>query len=126
MAIVTYRDMKKALENSVGKKGNMSEEGVSKLAEYVLSFFGFAEEFIDNRLGVEDRDVFYMLEEEGILSTRREEIIVKGHKNPWRIHYWVLRTDHIKQLANNGHKEEKEISVYDAVLDEVWARSSIK
>jgi len=91
-------DVVKALCNTMGKKG-MSTEDLEKLAEYILSFFGYTDEVIDNRLTSEDRDVFYMLEEEGFLTTTQEEVHLKKGKL-WRIHYWILKKDQIKRMAN--------------------------
>jgi len=65
------QDVISALKNTLGKKG-MSDDDIEKLAEYMMSFFGFEGEVIDNRLTSEDRDVFYMLEEEGFLTTTQE------------------------------------------------------
>src|SRR3989337_151240 len=82
----------------------MSEDDLRALAGYLMSFFGFETEVIDNNLDVADRDVFYMLEEEGILTTRQEEGHLKKGKL-WRIHYWILRVDRIKSLAKKGGKD---------------------
>jgi hypothetical protein len=114
----------RALKNTLGRKG-MSDDDINKLAEYVLSFFGFEEEIIDNKLTSEDRDVFYMLEEEGLLGTREEETQLKKGK-PWRIHYWILKTDNIQQLANMpAEKTESEpnASIYDKISDDSWSRN---
>lgn len=111
-----------ALRETVGKHG-MSEDDLRALADYFLSFFGFETEVIDNNLDVADRDVFYMLEEEGLLGTRQEEILIKKGKM-WRIHYWVLRVDRIKELAEGKRSRgvEDAFAVYDDVPDDVWAR----
>ncbi|MEE9224340.1 MAG: DUF6015 family protein [Thermoplasmata archaeon] len=115
-------ELTQAIGRTLGKKG-MPEKEVVALAEYIISFFGFTEEVIDNRLDVDDRDVFYMLEEEGLLTTRQEEIHIKRGKL-WRIHYWVLRTEFIKQLA---HEEvvDDEVNhqlLYSSMSEEVWSR----
>ncbi len=123
--VVTYDDLVAALTKILGKKG-MGEEEVSKLAIYLLNFFGYSDYIIDNILHTEDRDVFYMLEEEGRLTTEREEIyILKG--KVWRIHYWMLRKRKILELARaeEVQKEKKaknEYSVYDDVPDDLWSR----
>jgi hypothetical protein len=67
---------------------------IEELADYVLTFFGFGDSIIDNILTPPDRDIFYMLEELGILRTDMEEIILVKGKN-WRIHYWEYRKDKI-------------------------------
>ena len=68
-----------------------------------MSFFGFTDQVIDNRLTSEDRDVFYMLEEEGFLTTRQEEVHLKKGKL-WRIHYWILKKDQILRLARRKER----------------------
>jgi len=115
-------DVVSALQNTLGRKG-MSEVDNRKLAVYLLNFFGYADEFIDNRLTSEDRDVFYMLEEEGFLTTTQEEVhLAKG--NLWRIHYWVLKKDQILRMAK--HEEvvlqynDDNSAVYDEVSAEMW------
>jgi hypothetical protein len=124
MTVVTMQQVEKALKKTVGKKG-MSDDEIKKLAEYVMSFFGYTDEVIDNRLTSEDRDVFYMLEEEGLLTTTQEEVLLKKGKL-WRIHYWILKKDQILRLARDAEGEsdtvaERSSDVYDQVSDEMWA-----
>jgi hypothetical protein len=122
LPVASLEELTEALRKTLGRKG-MPEKEVVALAEYVISFFGFTEEVIDNRLDVDDRDVFYMLEEEGLLTTRQEEIHIKRGKL-WRIHYWVLKTEHIKELASE-EEEEEEMNhqvLYSSISEEVWSR----
>src|SRR3989475_5494975 len=88
MPVVTMSEMIAALRATVGKRG-MSEDDLRALADYLMSFFGFETEAIDNNLDVADRDVFYMLEEEGLLTTRQEEVMIKKGKL-WRSHDCIL------------------------------------
>lgn len=116
-------DVVSALQNTLGRKG-MSEVDNGKLAEYLMSFFGYTDEVIDNRLRMEDRDVFYMLEEEGLLTTRQEEIhLTKGCL--WRIHYWVLKKDQILRMARREEvvqlKNDDNSAVYDEISEEMWS-----
>ena len=122
MALVTLKEMRAALAKTLGTKG-MSQDDVVKLADYLFSVFGYGDEVVDNRLAMDERDVFYMLEEEGLLTTRQEEVHLKRGKL-WRIHYWILKVDYIKKLAG---PEEKRSSVdygdvYDKVSNDVWSR----
>ena len=125
--VVTYDDLVTALTKILGEKG-MGEEEISKLALYLLNFFGYSDYIIDNILHTEDRDVFYMLEEEGLLTTEREEIyILKG--KVWRIHYWMLRKRKILELSRGEEQEEEKAkktdeysSVYDDMPDDLWSR----
>lgn len=124
MTVVTMQQVERALKKTVGRKG-MSDQEIKNLAEYLMSFFGYTDEVIDNRLTSEDRDVFYMLEEEGLLTTTQEEVLLKKGKL-WRIHYWILKKDQIIRLASQdevgetAHDEAAE--VYDQISDEEWAR----
>ena len=124
MPVVTMSELQAALRATVGKRG-MTEEDVCALADYLMSFFGFDSEVIDNRLDMDDRDVFYMLEEAGLLGTRQEEIHIRKGKL-WRIHYWVLRTKRIKELAA-GTKPREEVGVfaYNDLPAEAWARAAL-
>ncbi|HEY5605752.1 MAG TPA: DUF6015 family protein [Thermoplasmata archaeon] len=116
-------EMRAALRATVGRRG-MSDDDVTTLADYLISFFGFDREVIDNRLDVDDRDVFYMLEEAGLLTTRQEEVHIKKGKL-WRIHYWVLRADRIKALAaGSGRVREGTVfGVYEDLPEEAWVRT---
>lgn len=125
-SVITYDDMRKALAKLLRRRG-MDEEEINHLAMYLLSFFGFSDAIIDNILDTDDRDVFYMLEEEGILSTSREETYtIKG--KVWRIHYWLLRKREIFRLSGEVEAEEAkaqepaEFAVYDEVDPRVWTR----
>jgi hypothetical protein len=122
--VVTIEKIKKVLEKTMGKKG-IGEDEIDHLAHYLMNFFGYGEYVIDNVLSSEDRDVFYMLEEEGILKTSREEInLLKG--KVWRIHYWILRKREILQQAMESEvvetEEDEFSSLYSEISDEVWSR----
>lgn len=125
--VVTYDILRKALGKILKRRG-MEEQEINALAMYLLSFFGFSDEIIDNILDTDDRDVFYMLEEEGILTTSREEsYTVRG--KAWRIHYWIMRKREILELAKDAPpaqgdqgKGPGEFGVYDEVDPRVWAR----
>jgi len=125
VTVVSMEDVILALKNTLGKKG-MADDDIEKLAEYLLSFFGYTDEVIDNRLTSEDRDVFYMLEEEGFLTTTQEEVHLKKGKL-WRIHYWILKREQIHRMANmKDEPEEKKddfSAVYDDISEEAWNRS---
>jgi hypothetical protein len=124
--IITLEKLRKALENTVGQKG-ISNGDIEKLSEYLMNFFGFSEYVIDNMLNSEDRDVFYMLEEEGLLKTSREEIsLLKG--KVWRIHYWILKKKEILEYASldaDAVKTEEDFSIYQNISDDVWSREHI-
>ncbi|OGS42440.1 MAG: hypothetical protein A3K67_02005 [Euryarchaeota archaeon RBG_16_62_10] len=127
MTVVTMQQVESALKKTVGKKG-MSDEEIKNLADYLMSFFGYTDEVIDNRLTAEDRDVFYMLEEEGLLTSTQEEVLLKKGKL-WRIHYWILKKDQIIRLAKSDEEgveaRDEAADVYGQLSDEEWARHKI-
>lgn len=122
MAVVTMEEVNRALMATLGRRGVGTEE-VKQIAEYLMSFFGYNTEVIDNMLEPEDRDVFYLLEEEGLLSTRQEEVFITKGKL-WRIHYWVLKIDRIRKLGEDVRVIEGDEfeALYNSIGDEVWAR----
>ncbi len=124
MSVVSMEELVLALKTTLGKKG-MQENDIKRLAEYIMSFFGYTDSVIDNRLTSEDRDVFYMLEEEGLVTTTEEEVHLKKGKM-WRIHYWILKKDQIFRLAAIPEDREPEkddlASIYENMSKEVWMR----
>jgi hypothetical protein len=126
-----------ALRRSVGRKG-MRMEDAEAIASNILNFFGFNERIIDNILEPDDRDVFYMLEDCGLLETERDETTLYDGRE-WRIHYWSFRKDRILNLASEearemekeresglDHVDEKTFtmaqSIYGELGDEVWTQ----
>ncbi len=121
VTVVTYEELRKALNAVLGSKG-MGRSEVKEVTEYLLGFFGYGTEVIDNVLQPEDRDVFYMLEEEGLLGTRQEEVLIARGKM-WRIHYWVLKVDRMREaLAEMKEQGEDYQALYDNISEEAWAR----
>ena len=124
MEIITLKDLKKALWKKLEKRG-MSKKQIDNLAEYLMNFFGYEGYVTDNKLNTKDRDVFYMLEEEGILKTLSEEIIIKRGKL-WRIHYWALRKRDILMLARSKLVEEPKSDdegiVYKDLSEDIWRK----
>jgi len=132
MNIITLDDLSKAIANRVG----IGIEEARRDAGFVMDIFGFQDRVIDNVLDPEDRQLFYILEEEGMLTTEREETTLYDGRE-WRTHYWVIRKDVILKYA----KDEKRIrsvlsdkqtiedisdeAVYDALEDDVWVTRKI-
>lgn len=122
MVTITVEDIEKALMNTLGKKG-MKKEEIRKLARYVMNFFGYEDTISDNLLKAKDRDVFYTLQDVGILTTFQDQITIKKGKI-WRIHYWVLKKDEILRLGNLKDivKEKDEYTIYNEISNDVWSR----
>ncbi|MBS3782531.1 MAG: hypothetical protein KGY68_08015 [Candidatus Thermoplasmatota archaeon] len=112
-----------AIKNSIDEKG-METSAAQMMAEHVLNFFGFNDRIIDNILEQEDRDVFYMLEDAGLLTTEREETTLYDGRE-WRIHYWLFEKEKIIEKIRSDSKKDdnpgEEQNVYDEVPDGVWS-----
>ncbi len=91
-------------------------------AEYILNFFGYNSEIVDNSLEEAfkenkkhtrkfegERDIFYDLADEGveILLMRREEITLPYNKKIWRIFYWSQNKKRILDLEKEYDKKNK-------------------
>lgn len=128
--ILTVDVLTKAIRNGIDKKGLESKEA-KKMAEHIINFFGYSDRVLDNMLEPEDRDMFYQLEDWGLLLTEREETILYDGRE-WRIHYWLLKKDKIFDLANNSKteqdrkKKKEEISIYERLSEEIWQRKEDK
>ncbi len=126
--ILTMNDLRVALRNSLGRKG-MEEHSIRSLADYLLNLFGYDDAIVDNILSPSDRNVFYMLEDEGLLGIKEEEVAIRKGKS-WRLFYWVFKMDRIVQLMQ-GTKEnietdgEKDYSIYEKVPQDVWERHMV-
>ncbi len=123
MSIITVKDVEKALLNTLGKKG-MDKDEIKKLAVYVMNFFGFDDTISDNLLKAKDRDVFYTLQDVGILTTFQDQITIKKGKI-WRIHYWVLKKNDIIRLANlkDEVKPKEDYAIYSEIANDIWSRN---
>lgn len=128
MTIITLDDLSKAIANRVG----IDIEEARRDAGFVMDIFGFDDRVIDNVLDPEDRQLFYILEEEGMLTTEREETTLYDGRE-WRTHYWRLKKDTIARYskeANSEHgtlivdrKQPKNVSdedIYGTIDDEMW------
>ncbi len=122
--IVIVEDLARAIRNGIGTEKKMSIDEALQIAQHVLNFFGFEERIIDNYLEPDDRGLFYMLEEIGILLPEREETTLFDGRE-WRIHYWVVNYRRIQSLQSyeqTYEKDENIENVYKELPDEFWSR----
>ena len=128
MNIITLDDLSKAIANRVG----IEMEEARRDAGFVMDIFGFQDRVIDNVLDPEDRQLFYILEEEGMLTTEREETTLYDGRE-WRTHYWVIRKDIILKFSQEESKRRKSVlsdkqtiedisdeAIYDALDEDIW------
>ncbi len=104
----------------------LEEDVAEEMAQHVLNFFGFGERIIDNMLRTEDRDIFYMLEDLGILKTEREETTLYDGRE-WRINYWSIKKNYIANLMNEARIEGlssmgDDLNPYDDLPEDIWTR----
>lgn len=116
MTVITLDDLAKAIANRVG----IDIEEARKDAEFVMDIFGFDDRVIDNVLDPEGRQLFYILEEEGMLSTEREETTLYDGRE-WRTHYWQLRKDAILKFAREEKNSKNNIIPTKQSIDELSA-----
>ncbi len=120
---LTVDDLTSAIKNCVDGQG-MQEAAARSMAEHVLNFFGYSERIIDNILEQEDRDVFYMLEDAGLLTTEREQTTLYDGRE-WRIHYWLFQKDKIlklkKQEPSVKNDKSADANVYEDIPEGVWS-----
>ncbi len=105
----------------------MNSEEAMDAAEHLINFFGYSDRVIDNMLEPEDRDAFYTMEDIGVLQTEREETTLYDGRE-WRIHYWILNTEKIADLAKYKVEEKiiqesEEFQIYDSMPEEFWKLS---
>jgi hypothetical protein len=128
MTIITLDDLSKAIANRVG----IDIEEARRDAGFVMDIFGFDDRVIDNVLDPEDRQLFYILEEEGMLTTEREETTLYDGRE-WRTHYWRLKKDTIARYSKENGSERsvllvdkrqpKNVSdddIYNTIEDDMW------
>lgn len=93
---MTVNDLSMAIE----EKLDIDTFEAKKYANIVMDFFGFEDRIIDNALEQKDRQLFYMLEAQGLLHTERENMLLPNGRQ-WRIHYWLLAKNTILRYSNN-------------------------
>ncbi len=122
MEPLTVKELIKALKRTETYSG-MSDRELEDFASYIMGFFGFDDQIIDNVLMPRDREIFFALEEEGLLTSTQEDSSIPSGKS-WRIHYWRLKTRKIRELASMEEESAAEENIYDSIPDDAWARRS--
>jgi len=127
MGIITLDVLSKAIAHRIG----IDIGEARRNASFVLDIFGFSDRVIDNILNNEDRQLFYLLEEEGMLTTDQEDTILYDGRE-WRTHYWVLKKKTIIKFARDKNSSMKSVisdkhiwdisdrSIYDSLTDDSW------
>ena len=123
MASMTEAELTRAIERTLVASGKMPPQEARSTARMVLGYFGADDSVLDNKLSSEDRDRFYQLEEEGLLTSEEEDATVSRGKT-WRIHYWLLKKGRIRDVGQSGEappSDEAE-AVYRSIGEAAWKR----
>jgi hypothetical protein len=118
------------LTQAIKRRLNITEKKARVYAEIVMDLFGYDDCIIDNILDHADRRLFYRLESEGILATRREEALLSDGTN-WRIRYWefqktVIFSHESKKkikpvpITTRIHAPSTTQTVYSSLPDTAW------
>ena len=148
MVYVNVEEFTKAIEERTG----MDTEKSRNLASHFMGYFGHSEVVLDHYFEPDyspdgDRGSLYTLEEAGLVKSQRKDGLVpvfpwqgnskkKSNKytikekyttKEWRTFEWELRTDVIKQIANNGKglkpgEVAAEGDIYSSLPGEAWER----
>ena len=118
-SVVTIEEFEAAVIALLGER--LGEKEAKEIARRAMNYFGFDDSVVDNTISPKDRDMFYILEEVGLITTFEDETFVEKGKR-WRIHYWVLNKDKIsKAPAEDNSGENGSNSVYNN-WNEDWTR----
>src|SRR5690348_17812663 len=123
MGAITEDELTRAIERTLVPKGTVPPNDARKVAQVVLNYFGLEDSVLDNKLSSEDRDHFYRLEEEGLLTSEEEDATVSRGKT-WRIHYWLLKKDRIRDVGQERdvRREEGAGEVFREKGERTWGR----
>jgi hypothetical protein len=125
MPSITEAELTRAIERTLVAHGKMSAPDARPVARMVLGYFGADDTVLDNKLSSDDRDRFYQLEEEGLLTSEEEDATVSRGKT-WRIHYWLLKKARIRDVGQGGDappSDEAE-TVYRSIREADWNRNA--
>jgi hypothetical protein len=125
MPAITEDELIRAIEATLVSRGKVTPELARPIARRVLEYFGHEDTVLDNKLSSEDRDRFYQLEEEGLLTSEEEDATVSRGKT-WRIHYWLLKKDRIRDMGRRVEQTTHDDAgtVYKSMDDSEWNRSA--
>ena len=113
--MITIRLLAKAIERGLDHPPAVADGE----ARTILNYFGFKDTIIDNAIEPEDRKLFYMLHDAGLLQSSWETVPLLDGRH-WRIFYWHFDVPAINRLAKPRERPEDE-HVYQDLPAEAWA-----
>jgi hypothetical protein len=87
-------------------------ENAYEVAIHLANFFGYCDRVLDNRLD-EERDLFYMLEDAGILAVKKEETTLPNGEE-WFIYWWYIKPENQNKKVQEVKTEEQKL--YESVF----------
>ncbi len=125
MPPITEEELTRAIEHTLVAHGKIAPEEARTTARMVLDYFGPGDTMLDNKLTSEDRDRFYRLEEEGLLTSEEEDATVSRGKT-WRIHYWLLKKAKVREAGQRGAApaDADAGAIYRDMDKDAWSRGS--
>src|SRR6056297_3357101 len=130
MDMITIKIMKQAIEHKIG----LRTKHAKKIAMFIMDMFGYELRIIDNVITSDERQIFYMLEREGILSTCREQTRLYDGR-AWMTHYWKLNTTDILRYSIKSkpqsikktlqEKVSAQTNIYNTLSEEKWLTRKI-
>lgn len=131
MKIITLKEMTKALEHKLG----LNKQKARKIAEFIMDAFGYETRIIDNILKPDERQIFYMLEAEGLMTTEREQNRLYDGRD-WLTHYWKLQKNTILHYAHYPQEDtpqkiieptikKEPQAVYKSITEDMWMARKI-
>jgi hypothetical protein len=132
--LLELHTLKEAMKN----KG-YDDKKIEQYSNMLMNLFGYSDTLLDNRLNCRERDIFYKMEDDGIVKQdRKEEVLIpysyeglslkpSKAKRKWKIFHWILRVDDVKKLAqpktkDNGSLSEEE-RLYGELSQDVWKKA---
>ena len=104
--MINEDELTRAIERTLVVHGKVPADQSRVIARMVLGYFGLEDAVLDNKLSSNDRDRFYQLEEEGLLTSEEEDATVSRGKT-WRIHYWLLKKDGSATWASTARRPRR-------------------
>lgn len=123
MAVITEDELTRAIERTLVAHGKVLPEEARPTARMIMGYFGHDDAVLDNKLTSDDRDRFYRLEEEGLLTSEEEDATVSRGKT-WRIHYWLLKKARIRDVGQTSETPvgDDAEAIYRTIGDSAWVR----
>lgn len=111
------------LEKTLESRAGFNVETAQDITLKILNYFGFHDEIIDNALNQEDRKLFYYLQDMDLLQTHWEETQLASGRN-WRIFYWALNLERLKECEIKLTHTVEDQDVYLSLPETAWTKDN--